>query len=317
VETNTGSETIHLVSVPADVSGTITVGGPAVTVSTVIGQNAILNFTGTAGQKVIGFFTGSTYGACINTLTDLTTGATLDSGFECANNATMDREITLPETGPYQLLIDPSGPATGSATVQLVYQPNDVVGNIPVDGAAVTVTTAQYQDARMTFSGTAGQSVILLETNKTNPFFFLHVLDPNGNEVSTSTMIAGLPSTGTYTIWIQHDLTFSGSVTLQLLSTPVATFIVNGPIQTLTASATELVAFSGTAGQSITITVAEHVTTSISLDVDMWAPNGNNIFGCAGGKNFSCSMNLFASGTYRVVLTPAQPVTFDLTVTSP
>ncbi len=50
---NTGSMTLTLYSVPADISSTITPGGSPVTVSTTSpGQNAQLSFSGTAGQRV-------------------------------------------------------------------------------------------------------------------------------------------------------------------------------------------------------------------------------------------------------------------------
>lgn len=48
-----GSVTVILHDLPADVSGTITPGGAAVSVTTTVpGQNALLNFEGTAGQQV-------------------------------------------------------------------------------------------------------------------------------------------------------------------------------------------------------------------------------------------------------------------------
>src|SRR5207244_5601428 len=51
--TYTGSMTLTLYDVPADVSSTITPGGAAVSVATTVpGQNASLTFTGSAGQRV-------------------------------------------------------------------------------------------------------------------------------------------------------------------------------------------------------------------------------------------------------------------------
>src|SRR5439155_862942 len=50
---NTGSITLTLYNVPADATGTITVGGAAVTVTTTApGQNASLTFAGTAGRRI-------------------------------------------------------------------------------------------------------------------------------------------------------------------------------------------------------------------------------------------------------------------------
>src|SRR5262249_43094533 len=53
VDAAAGHLTLQLNSVPADVTGTLTIGGPAATVTfTTPGQNADLTFTGTAGQKI-------------------------------------------------------------------------------------------------------------------------------------------------------------------------------------------------------------------------------------------------------------------------
>src|SRR5438046_2720169 len=63
--TYVGSETLQLYNVPADVTGTITIGGSAVPVATTVpGQNASLTFSGTSGQRASINLTSGSYSSC-------------------------------------------------------------------------------------------------------------------------------------------------------------------------------------------------------------------------------------------------------------
>jgi hypothetical protein len=116
--TYTGSVTLTLYDVPADVTGTLTVGGAAATITTTMpGQNASLTFDGTSGQQVTVHLTNSTINGLVVKLLkdDGTTLTTLESYGSSFNLATQ----TLPATSTYTIMIDPIGVSTGSTTVNV------------------------------------------------------------------------------------------------------------------------------------------------------------------------------------------------------
>jgi hypothetical protein len=116
--TNTGNMTLTLYDVPADVSGSTTVGGPAFAVTTTVpGQNALLTFEGTAGQQVTVRVTGNTMGSTVVKLlrpdgTQQTSSTSGSSGFNLATQ-------TLPATGAYTISIDPATVNVGTMNVTL------------------------------------------------------------------------------------------------------------------------------------------------------------------------------------------------------
>jgi hypothetical protein len=123
--TNTGSITLTL---SQDVTGTMTINGPAVTVNlTRPGQNARLTFGGTVGQRVSLGMTDVTIGTstCCGSQVSISTpdGTVLVSPtFIGTNGGTLDTP-PLPATGTYTILVDPGGTSTGSITLTLSQVP--------------------------------------------------------------------------------------------------------------------------------------------------------------------------------------------------
>jgi len=116
VHANIGSVALTLYDVPADVTGTVTINGSAtpVTISTA-GQNALLTFGGTNGQAVTVRMTGNTMGTTTVKLlkpdgTQLTSATSVLGSFNLAQQ-------TLPVTGTYAVVVDPSKANTGSINV--------------------------------------------------------------------------------------------------------------------------------------------------------------------------------------------------------
>jgi hypothetical protein len=116
--TNTGSMTLTLYDVPADASGSVTIGGAAVPVTiSVPGQNGSLTFSGTSGQQATVRITGNTISSLTVTLvkpdgTTLTSASGTTSSFNLAT-------VTLPTTGTYTIKIDPFFQYTGSLNVNV------------------------------------------------------------------------------------------------------------------------------------------------------------------------------------------------------
>jgi YD repeat-containing protein len=114
----TGSLTLWLYDVPADTTGTVSVGGSAVSVPlSTAGQNGTLTFSGTASQQVTVRMTGNTFGSTTVKLmkpdgTQLTTGTSTLPNFNLTTQ-------TLPATGTYTIVVDPAAGNTGTINVSV------------------------------------------------------------------------------------------------------------------------------------------------------------------------------------------------------
>ena len=115
-----GSATLQLFEVPADLTGSLTVGGgPASLTFSAPGQNAVLTFAGAAGQRVTIRATGVTIGpstcCSVSLVVKKPDGVSLASGLAGTNGGALN--ATLPITGVYTLLVDPQAAATGALTL--------------------------------------------------------------------------------------------------------------------------------------------------------------------------------------------------------
>ena len=115
-EANTGSMTLTMYDVPADVTGSLTIGGQAISVSiTTAGQNGVLTFAGTQGQQVTVRITNNSIAWTTVKLLHGSTTLTAPSGSGSFNLATQ----TLPVTATYTVVVDPSQWNTGSLDVSV------------------------------------------------------------------------------------------------------------------------------------------------------------------------------------------------------
>lgn len=226
-DSSIGSATLTLYAVPADVSGTITPGGSAVTVTTTVpGQNGQLSFSGSANQRVSlqvsGVnMTGGTYN-WVNVSIKRPDGSTLVSS-TLGGNEFFDTQV-LPVAGTYIILVDPFDTSTGNLTLTLYDVPADATNTATVGGSTVTVTTTvPGQNATVTFSGTAAQQITVTFTNNSMGTVTAKLLKPDGSQL-TSTISSGssftlgaaqtLPTSGTYTVSIDASGTATGSLTV-------------------------------------------------------------------------------------------------------
>src|SRR6185503_4752239 len=115
---NTGSLTLTLYDVPADASNSTSVNGSGVTVSTTVpGQNAEVTFSGTSSQQVTVRLTSNSMGM-VTVKVLKPDGSQLTSHVSSSTNFNLLQQ-TLPTTGTYKVVVDPSGMNTGSITVQV------------------------------------------------------------------------------------------------------------------------------------------------------------------------------------------------------
>jgi hypothetical protein len=113
-----GSLTLTLYEVPADQTGTVSVGGSSFTVTTdTPGQNGSVTFSGTSSQQVTVHLTSNGMGSVTIKLfkpdgTQLTSTTSSASSFNLSTQ-------TLPSTGTYTIVIDPAGTNVGSITINV------------------------------------------------------------------------------------------------------------------------------------------------------------------------------------------------------
>ena len=334
----TGSVTLTLFDVPADVSGTIVPGGAPLTVTTATpGQDAEITFAGTANQRVSLGVSGSCCTASLSL--ERPDGSTLASMTTFGSSGFLDTQ-RLPVTGTYTIVVDLQGAATGSMTLTLYDVPDDVTGAIVPDGPSVTATMGTPgQNARLTFTGAAGERVSLeisgVTIGSTVTGTRVALLRPDGTELAA--VVVGtnggvidpvtLPLAGTYTVLVDPQGANTGSATVTLHDVPgdVTASIVPGgapvTVTTFSAGQNALVSFTGAAGQRVSLALADASfgsSTCCGARVSVLEPGGATLvaamsFGTSGG--FVDTVTLPADGTYTILLDPQGTATGSVTLT--
>jgi len=116
--TTTGSYTFTVTTVPTTVTGTISIGGSPVTLTTTVaGQDGQLTFSGTAGQKVSLATSQDTMGCYYLNLKNPDGSNLYFQQFLCGSAST--GTLTLPATGTYTINLIHNGNSTGSLTFTL------------------------------------------------------------------------------------------------------------------------------------------------------------------------------------------------------
>ena len=224
LEAGTGDVTLSLHAVPPDFVGTIVPDGAAAVVSlNNPGQNARLNFSGTAGQRISLKVSGSTLGGTVSLLRpDGTSQAAVFGGYL----PTFMEPQTLTTTGMHSIVVDPGGAGTGTVTLELHDVPPDVVDTVTVGGAGRALTLEPGQRAFITFNGTQGQQATVRVTGNTTGFTTVRLLKPDGTQL-TSALAGGatfnLPTqtlavTGSYTIVVDAQGANAGSIIIAVTS---------------------------------------------------------------------------------------------------
>jgi YD repeat-containing protein len=345
--TTSGSVTLKLV---ADSTGTIIIDGPPVQVTTTAaGQDARLTFAATAGQRIVLYATNVTNpGATFNLVTPAgSTQASVQINNNPSGQTFFIDTQTLATAGVWQLWVQHLGGANvGSETLQIKSVPADFAGSIAIDGSPVTATTTGAgQDARLSFTATAGQRIVLYATNVTNPSATLNLVTPAG-AIQTSISISNNPSgqtffvdtqtlgtTGTWQLWVQHAGVNIGSETLQVNSVP-ADFtapltmpaaghtgaIVRVPTTgNLAVGQNASLTFSATGGQKVSFNVTNATigNAANACLLQVLDPNSNQVtFGFCGpgAATYIDTATLATTGTYTVFINPSGTATGTVSV---
>jgi hypothetical protein len=299
-----------------DASGTLTPDAGATPVSlTVPGQNASFTFDGTTGQQLSIAVTGvtTTPGVHTNVYIYKPDGSLLASDLILSSmtQAVFDA-ITLPTSGTYRVFVDPQGYCTGSLNLAVYNAPN-VIDTIAL-GESKTITVPVIgQKARVSYNGTAGQTI---GVNLTNPTASIKVsvLKPDGSPFIGATNapnffpMSNLPATGAYTFVVDPQGSATGSVTLSLYENAdiTGTLVVNGTGMTITNNIGQnaLLTFEGTAGQQITVRFTNNTVGNIYGR--LLKPDGSmlsDVFSGAGTFTFGAA-SLPTTGTYKISIDP-------------
>jgi YD repeat-containing protein len=328
----TGSMNVAVLTRPADVTGTIVLGGPPVTKTTTLpGQDIRLTFSATAGQRASIKLTNlppSNFG--FHNVYLLKPDGSMSFGSFVENFQSMFFDgRDLDQTGDYVIVIDMAGATVGSATVTL-YDASDLLGTITVDGPPVTTTFANPgQNAVLTFEGTQAQYLRLtIESSSIQnlllaPIGFT-VTKPDGSTLAvqrtTSTVytLFPLPATGTYRIGVNPPGASTGFITLRLAQDAPATPIeVNGPPVTATLTGigqrTRL-SFEGTAGQRVSVLGTNSTIgfLQVILFNEAGAVVGSNNFGS--NSIFIENRELQTDGTYYISVSSANGSSGSITL---
>jgi YD repeat-containing protein len=338
------SATLTLYDVPADFTATIAADGAPVSVPiTTPGQNAILTFSGTAGQRVSlkganGTIESEVVG-CDVSVSIVNPDLSVLAGPTCMEGDGFIDATTLPTTGTYTILVDPSSYAIGTLPLSL-YTVTDYSGTIVPGGSSVTVPiTTPGQNGALTFSGSAGERVSLAGTG-TIAFQIagcdvtasivrasdnLVVANPTCMEASGFIDAVTLPTTDTYRIVIDPASTATGNLTLTLYDVPPdgsGSLSVNATptsvsLQTPGQNAT--FSFTLASSAAVTVRITSNTITGTGPCVTASLTGGSNPSSSSCGSAFDLVQQTLAAGTYTVKIDPVANSTGSLSiqVTSP
>jgi hypothetical protein len=325
------------VQLDADLTGALTAGTPLTINATRSGQRGRYSFSANAGDsftlKLLNVLSTPASQSISFTIYK-PDGNYLTAGSSSNNNAASLNLWSLPTTGTYTVILQPSIGYPWQAQLLV-----DGGTSIAVDGALVPlVTTGPGEMLRYKFTGSAGQHIDLGISGlaySPNNGTQMTVYSSNGNSLggtgcypagACELTIASLPADGIYVITVAAPSGTSLTAGSLAVSTPLpGTLTVGNPAQTVALTRTGQTArytFSGTAGQTLRLAWANAtVTGGYWVAVDVYAPDGSHLNSgtFSNGSNSGIDLSTLPStGTYTVVLDPAYGGTMsaDLSLTT-
>jgi len=333
----TGSVVLRAILVPQAVTGTLSVDGGALPLASVAaGQLLIWTFPGNAGQQIsvaLDRYTGLDGGSTLSLYDQQGLNYGGDNLQFLSNGSAASGSLgpyVLPRTGTYQVVLAPSGLASGSAAVRVFSVPQSANGNLTIGGGAIQLTsTVARQQLVWTFQGTAGTRVAVavdsyagLSGFSTISLYDQDGLNYGGNNIvflssgSLATAPLGpftLPRTGRYTVVLVPASLVAGSATVRVVSAapvtgslkiggPAVALTSNGPWQTL------LWTFAGTQGQRIKIWVPGRSGLGDGSQLSLFDQEGRGYFSKAPladlSNNSAGAYTLQLTGIYTLALVP-------------
>jgi large repetitive protein len=335
----TGSMTLTLYDVPPDASGSIVAGGSAVVATTTVpGQNARYTFSGSQGQRISVAINGVSLApsGSLEIVSLLSpTGSNLGGSGLVTTTGWID-STTLPTSGVYTILVDPDGAATGSGSLTVYDVPPDATGTLTPSqsGDALSPSTlTPGQNAQLAFAGAQGQRVSLkisgVALSGGGTFETISIRKPDGTTLASSGIVTSngwidtqtLPSTGTYTVFVDPDKGAISSSTLRAYDVPPDFAATIDPDSDNAVNETTTVpgqdarlTFTGLAGD--TIYVPRGGVTIPTSWVKLLKPDGTQLTGTplVAAVDGTLSATLPSSGTYTVLVDGYQDAIGNMTL---
>ena len=323
--TSTGSMSVSLFTFSDVDGGAITPNGVAksLTIAT-RGQNGSFTFTGAVGQQVSFLVTAST-------ITSGSVHLQRPAGTSVAGTCTalhcFQESLTLDTAGTWKIVIDPSGTALGSMSVQLFTFSDVNGGAITANGAAKSLTIATAgQNGSFTFTGAVGQQVSFLVTASTLTSGSVHLQRPAGTSVSGTCMTLNcfqdsitLDAAGTWKIIIDPSGILTGSITVQLFTfsdVNGGAIVQGGSAASLTIASrgqNGFFTFSGAMGQMAGFLVTASTLTAGSIHFQR--PNGTSVSGtCVSVGCTQSTVTLDTAGAWKIIVDPSGTGTGSISI---
>ena len=319
------------------VTGRMAVGENKIVTLNTANKIGIVVFNGSAGDRVSLGMTAVTIGLSAggtNVSIRDPFGSILMAPFNVGTDGGGTDTITLPVDGTYSIVVDPIDAYTGSLTLVLSAE---VALPISIDCASLSLSLPRTgQNARLTFSGTAGQQVNIGVSSSTIGFStwgtyisarnpdnstLLAAVDTGPDGYGTNTL--SLPATGTYTIFVDPRLAFTGNITITLSSELNSPITIDGSAVSLSLSRpgqNARLTFSGITGQRVSFGMGPSTIgfSFFGTYISAKNPDGSNLVSQVdtGTDGYSSNtLTLPSTGTYSIIVDPRNSYTGNVTAT--
>jgi large repetitive protein len=320
------------VAMSPDVGEALAVGTAAPVTLDASAQSAVLTFSATAGQTFALNVSGVTTSPA-NTAIYVyvyNTAGTVIASTSTTTGATLNLSNLAADT--YRVLIFPASPATSS--MQVILEPG-AAGAVPSNGTTASFHTVEPgENAYLTFSATAGQSMSLALTNLSltpaSPnYVYITMTKPDGSYYWSWACYLGagceyafykLPVTGTYNLTISPGATsqtMSFATTLSVDTTAALSLGAPTAVSLPAMGQSEVMSFTATAGQTLALNVANVVTTPANTSISIIVYNSGGTVIASTTTTTGATLNLpnLAADTYTAFIAPAVPATSTMQVT--
>jgi large repetitive protein len=330
-----------LLSLVADVTGSLTVDGTASAINLSAGRNARYTFSAEAGKGYGLGLTGLSFtpaGGSMSVQLHKPDGTHIASCDFIASDSCNFAPGLFTAAGSYRLVFNPSG---SNAASFMVMVSKDTGGPITVDAATASTVNIvrEGQNGRYKFNGTAGQSISLVWSantlsdgnTATNGYAYIALATPGNPDsavtgvhayenTATGSLDYTLTATGTYTVIVDPFGLLKGGIALQLKSYVSGILTVDGVGTAINLSQGQNAEYTFAAeagrGYGLGITGLTFTPTVGLMSVQLQRPDGANLASCNFSASDSCTFppSMFtAAGNYKLVFNPSGNSTASFT----
>ncbi len=251
-------------------------------------------------------------------------GDFVTSGWCYAEYGGCQANLSATLAGTYSVVITPPGDGDRTMSFKSTLS-TDLTGTLQTDVVQTVNLSRRGQNARLSFSGTAGKTVALQvagqSTTPADQPVYYTVYQPDGTQLasvsttSSATLnLPNLPATGTYLVFVDPSSGETASAQVTLASGTKGGQVTNGAsgsFSTTVPGQNVYLTFSATAGQNLGFALSDLVYPNAdawtSAYLTIYDPNGNYVTANSCYVEYSgCQANVVnaLAGIYSVVITP-------------